>query len=447
MISSLSEYQLLTGGGPAAIAVVRIRGPAVEIFLQKHLRTRRPPAAEDWTPGRVWRGALLDADGAAIDDLLISVHAPPPRWDLRLHLHGSPWVVRRCAELLTACGLREQKEEISSLWRARDALEAEADALLPRMQTEPGARWLLKQVELLRSALESMIARASRNFIAPRAPQFSGGTDKPADESSSEANGFVAGLSVLSGAASSLADECRAILSRAAIFDWFAKPLRVALVGPPNAGKSTLANALADQPASLVSPVPGTTRDWVEIAAEARGFPVAWIDTAGLRVADDPLEAAGVARTRRLIAEADVVVIVLDINDLTTVARSVVEPAVAMTREFLRTYADLQPAAVALNKSDLLAGAAAPVDRSSILAGLPPAWRGRAVFISAAQRTGLEKLAEVLFAGVGRDLARFDLPSAFTPRQVRHLEAACAAADAREFKAVLFHCLNEPRER
>ena len=79
----------------------------------------------------------------------------------------------------------------------------------------------------------------------------------------------------------------------------------VVIAGPPNVGKSTLMNAIARRDVSIVSPIPGTTRDAIEVALELRGFPVNLVDTAGIRDTDDPIEREGVLRARRRADEAD----------------------------------------------------------------------------------------------------------------------------------------------
>jgi tRNA modification GTPase len=389
-------YQLLTGPGPAAIAVIRVCGPAVGEFATAHIRTSQPIPRQLWSAGRVRRAELVDSDGTPLDDMLITAHAPPPEWDLRLYLHGSPWVYRRCIELLTQLGFTERREETTTLWRTADTIEAEGHALLPRMLTLRGAHWLMRQIVVLR---ETLTRWCESPFSHPGAE-----------------------------ALQSAQRESRVIAARAEMFEWFARPLRVALVGPPNSGKSTLANALADQPVSLVSPAPGTTRDWVEIPAEARGFPVTWLDTAGLRTGGDELEAQGVARSRRIIDQADAVLVVLDATPEAAPARA----------QFLREYANLEPTCVALNKCDLVD---AP---DAIRETLSPGWQARVVAISAAHRTGLEMLLKRLVVGAGRDERKLDAPAAFTARQVAHLEAARRAPDRDRFREHIRHCLHEP---
>ena len=375
----------MTSPGPAAIAVVRLRGASCGAFLRSHVRVRTQADPDTWTLGRVLRAELLDESGEPIDDILVSSHAPAPGCDVRLHLHGSPGVIRGCREMLSAAGFTEESESASTLWTSGNLVEAEAHALLPRMLTLRGAEWLMRQARLLSDALQTL-ARLS-NVEAARA-------------------------------------ECRGIISRQRVFEWFSRPLRVALVGPPNAGKSTLANALADRPASIVSPVPGTTRDWVEIPGEVEGFPVLWLDTAGLGRPSGGLEAEAIRRTQQLLDAADAVLLVLDAG----------LPAEEPRRVFLAEHRNLRPACVALNKMDLVES-----DADS-QAALPQAWRDLAVPISAIRRTDLDVLGARLLRGAGYEVGSLTAPAAFSARQVAALEEALRAGRKR-FRECLLDCV------
>jgi tRNA modification GTPase len=364
-----SGYQLLTGPGPAAIAIIRVFGPQAR-DLERFIRPVRTPPTPAVTraralgarrSGEVFRAQLLDQRGETIDDILVSVHADAPTLDVRLHLHGSPTAVRLAEELIESCGIVAAAPGASGVWPGVDPLESAALSLLPRMRTMRGARWLAAQPERLREAVAFLLQPATTVEVAR--------------------------------------NTCRVIAERSRFFDWFAKPLRVVLAGPPNAGKSTLFNALAGQTVSIVSPQPGTTRDWIEAPDELDGFPVTWIDSAGLYDVEDVLESAAMDRARGLIAGSDAVLVVLD-------ARL---SAAADREGFLAAYGDLRPAVVAVNKVD-----APGADFSRVCSELPGAWRPGAVPTSATAGTGLPDLRRRILDVCRPGLGALDEPAAFT---------------------------------
>ena len=112
-----------------------------------------------------------------------------------------------------------------------------------------------------------------------------------------------------------LRDEIAEALAGAARGERLRDGLVVAIAGPPNAGKSTLLNRIARREAAIVSPIPGTTRDVIEVHLDLDGYPVTLLDTAGIRDSDDPVEQEGVRRARQRAAEADLVLWVEDASD------------------------------------------------------------------------------------------------------------------------------------
>lgn len=106
--------------------------------------------------------------------------------------------------------------------------------------------------------------------------------------------------------------EIAAALADAAVGERLRQGLTVAVVGPPNAGKSSLVNRLAGREAAIVTPYPGTTRDVIEVSLELDGLPITLLDTAGLREPADPVEAIGIARARERAERADLVLCVVD---------------------------------------------------------------------------------------------------------------------------------------
>ena len=132
-----------------------------------------------------------------------------------------------------------------------------------------------------------------------------------------------------------------------------------------------------------------------------------WLDTAGLRPSASAVEAAGIERTRQLMHEADAVVLVLDASDTSASASSLTGLGEGPV-----------PACVALNKTDV----ASSVD--DIRRALQAVWQGRAITISALQRTGLDTLCNAVLTSAGRALDMLELPATFTTRQAALLQAA-----------------------
>jgi tRNA modification GTPase len=381
--SGSGTYRLLTGSGPAAIAVVEISGEPAVPFIARQIRLVSARDAGDLRPGQVLRAQLLDADGAALDDILLTVDARQPAPRFRLHLHGNPSLVKMGAALLEQAGFQPaQVGESSPAWPVADTLESEALALLPQVLTLRGAGWVLDQTRRLRSLLRDL-------------------AERPAD--------------------ADVGATCAALAQRFERVAWFTRPARVLLLGPPNAGKSTLANTLADRAASVVSPTPGTTRDWVETPSELDGFPVAWVDTAGLRRGEGCLEEAGTQRVAPLPDRADAVVLVVD----GTVAGAAARAA------FLAGYGNLRPACVAINKCDL------EVASEAVRQSLPEAWRARAVAVSALTREGLEAVGAGVLAGLGRDAGQLEPVGAMSARQAALLRQAGGGADSKVLRDLL----------
>jgi tRNA modification GTPase len=132
----------------------------------------------------------------------------------------------------------------------------------------------------------------------------------------------------------------------------------VVIAGPPNVGKSTLMNALAGRDVAITSPIPGTTRDLIEVFLDLRGYPVILVDTAGIRESHDPIEQEGVARARRRAASADLMLWLSDGGDCQ--APSMESPTLGVL-----TKVDLKGAMPAARPSDLAISAktGAGVDR------------------------------------------------------------------------------------
>jgi tRNA modification GTPase len=296
-------FALASGAPPSAIAVVRISGPdafgAVEALVGKLPQPRYMSL----------RSLRNPADGALLDRGLVVIF-PRPRTatgeDLaELHLHGGRAVVDAVeAALGTLPGLRPARAG-EFTWRAfengvLDLVEVESLSDLLRAETESQRRAALAGSGLS-ARVESWRQRVLLlSALVEAALDQSDEDDVPADDVRART------------LADELVAEMAAMLARPGserLFDG----VRVVFAGPPNAGKSTLINALAERDVAITSPIAGTTRDVIEAPVKLQGIAFVLTDTAGLRAeSGDAIEEIGIARARERIAAADIVVWMAD---------------------------------------------------------------------------------------------------------------------------------------
>lgn len=256
----------LTPPGVAALAVVRLVGTGVDAFLGKHFQGR--PA-----PGRCAYGKIVAQDGQSIDDVIV-VRLPDsgqPAADITLH--GGAYIVDSFLALAASRGFA-----VSDRISPPVPLEAADGATI--IDRELAAHLPLAMTEL---AVEILTAQPD--------------------------NWLTLQHDTNAGAANT--DRLRAILHDRALWRLLHPP-RIAIIGVPNAGKSTLANTLFAQQRSLTADLPGTTRDWVGGLADLTGLAVHLIDTPGLRASVDSIEAEAIRRAQRVLRRAHALLLLLD---------------------------------------------------------------------------------------------------------------------------------------
>lgn len=291
-------FALATAPGRAALAVVRISGPKADEALR--LLAGDPPRARFMA-----LRTLRAHDGEPLDQALVVRFREGASFTgeslVELHLHGGrASVSRMLRELAEIPGLRmaEPGEFTRRALRAGrlDLAQAESLADLIDAETEMQRAQALallngelsRKVALWRGRLIEALA------VIEAAIDFSDEADVPETIGSGLDSSLVA-----------LADE----LAELSATRSFGRSLRdgftVAIIGPPNAGKSTLLNRMAGEDMAIASPVPGTTRDLIRVRVDVLGLPVWLVDTAGLRDTGDEIESIGVARARSAAAAAD----------------------------------------------------------------------------------------------------------------------------------------------
>lgn len=347
-----------------ALAIVRLSGPGTRAVAASLLGPDALP------PKRSSRRAAVH-EGRVIDDV-VAVYSQGPASatgedTLELTCHGSPLVSRALLDacLALGCRLAEPGEftRRAFLNGKLDLAQAEAVADLGRSRTEAARR----------AALARLQGGLSRRIEAVRAPLFDllaeieARLDHPEEE--------LAPVPV--AAAAETLGEARAAVSVLLAGQERGRLLRdgarVGLFGPPNAGKSSLLNALLGRDRAIVSPRPGTTRDTLEESVELAGLPAVLVDTAGLRDAATPEEAEGVRRAEEALAACDVAVLVSDCTG-----------PIGEAAELFDRARKLRPG-----------GAVVSVWNKSDLSDAPPAG---GVVVSALTGVGLETLAAAVAA-------------------------------------------------
>jgi tRNA modification GTPase len=292
-----------TAAGRAAVAVVRLSGPGTRKALQALAgRVPRPRTAALRT--------LKGSEGGEIDQGLVLWFPAPGSYTgedaAELQVHGGPAVVGAVVEALSALGLRlaEPGEFTRRAFEngKLDLAQAEGVADLIDAETEAQRRQALEQ---LGGRLSQVQARW-RDGLTEALAMFEAAVDFPDEEVPADvaarARPSLEGLIAELEAAADDAERGQRVR----------EGYRIALVGAPNAGKSTLLNVLAGREAAIVTATPGTTRDVIEVPMVLAGYKVLLADTAGIRETDEEIEAEGVRRARAWAAGADLRLWVVD---------------------------------------------------------------------------------------------------------------------------------------
>jgi tRNA modification GTPase len=297
-------FALSSGRPPAAIAVIRISGPRARVALEQ-LIGRVPQ------PRRASLARVRDPKTGAIIDEALALWFPAPNSETgedmaELQVHGGRAVIAAVlAALAKVAGLRHAEAgeftrrafengrmDLTAVEGLADLVAAETEA--QRRQAYQHLKGLLgDRAETWRQRLIEALALVEAGI------DFSDEDDVPKDMMAHSLELIRPLAEEISKAGTGQGERLR-------------EGLRVAIAGPPNAGKSTLFNRLARREAAIVSPFPGTTRDVLELHLDLGGYPVTVLDTAGIRETNDPVEREGVRRASEQAAAANLVLWVVD---------------------------------------------------------------------------------------------------------------------------------------
>jgi tRNA modification GTPase len=298
-------FAVASGAGHAAIAVMRVSGPGSRGILAA-LCGRTPP------PRRVSLRRLRGADGEVLDEGMVVWLPGPASYTgedcAEFYLHGGRAVLAGIAAALVGLGARPAEPgeftRRAFLNGRLDLTEAEAVHDLVAAETEAQRRQALRQLDGALSELYGGWAERLRLLLAQQEALI----DFPDEDLPPEVEAQVVRELV------ALHHEVLAHLDDHRRGERLREGLVFAVTGPPNVGKSSLVNALAERDVAIVSATPGTTRDALETRVVLGGVPVTLVDTAGLRDTGDEIEAEGVRRARARAAAADLVIAVEEVG-------------------------------------------------------------------------------------------------------------------------------------
>jgi len=360
---------VLTPQGAGAIGVIRVAGPDARPIVESLLRRLRSDSPCMLAADRPQLARLID-NSEVVDEVIATYTVLSGADCVDVCAHGGVRVMERILDALLRRGVELVPSEQlgASLWSCDTLFDQECLKAMTSARTRRALGFLSFQRQHLPEAL-ARLARLCR------------------DDPARATNGI------------------RELVQRHRVADVLCFGARVAIIGPPNSGKSTLFNAIVGRQAAVVSPTAGTTRDWIEATIELCGAPIQLTDTAGHHDTNDALEQLAIETGTLRAGQAHLLLVVLD--------SSVDFPA-----QFVASLASARPHAMilVLNKIDL--------PRRWGIGSLSALSHGQSIEVSSQAGHGLDKLQEAVSRHLGLDLPIQTLPAPFNERQRSLLEQA-----------------------
>mmetsp|Transcript_6906 Transcript_6906/g.9744 ORF Transcript_6906/g.9744 Transcript_6906/m.9744 type:complete len:672 (-) Transcript_6906:47-2062(-) len=394
-IFAVSSGASLSSSQATAVAVIRLTGPQSHNVLQTLITPQQsiPPLRKACV-----RTLYDPKDNTPLDQPLVLVFQKPYSFTgedlVELHCHGSRAVLQGVLEALGSIAPKNVRYAERGEFTSRafsngklDLLEVEALADLLTADTQKQRQQALKQLEGHLSSLYNNWREMLISGLAHAEAVIDFGDDEHLDDDVGEEfddnfNYDAAQMNVWGNVGTKMADLCVQMeqhLQDANRGELVREGVKIAIVGPPNAGKSSLFNMLAKRDAAIVSPIAGTTRDVLELTLDLGGVRCTLSDTAGVREessTDDIIEVEGMKRARNVASQANIVVAMMDATDMTrgnAVLTDVLEhsSSVSLDNEDdddQPQHLDTNDVLVVMNKMDLLSDAAQANDETTTTA-------------------------------------------------------------------------------
>ena len=297
-----------TPPGRGGIGVVRLAGPDAKAIAGPILRLKH-----ELEPGRAMFGELIEpTTGERIDEVVVTFFQKPHSYTtddiVEISAHGAPVVLRHVVELAIAAGARVAEPgefTMRAFLNGRlDLTQAEAVRDLIESQTLYQAKVAAQQLE---GALSHRIAPIKQKLVQLIAV-LEAGIDFAEDDVP------VAAAEQIRQQLAEIREPLAALAASFAYGKVVHEGMTLAIVGRPNVGKSSLFNRLVERERAIVTATPGTTRDLVSETVSLGGIPVRLVDTAGIRAAYDEAESIGIKKSYEALADADLVLVVMDLS-------------------------------------------------------------------------------------------------------------------------------------
>jgi tRNA modification GTPase len=401
-----------TAAGRGAIAMIRISGPKAINVTEKLFDPATSGIKLSEQKGYTLHYGNLSEKDELIDQVIVSLFRAPHSYTsenvVEISCHGSPYVQQRIMEVLIGQGIRVAEPgefTLRAFMNGRmDLSQAEAVADLIASSSKASHQLALNQ---MRGGFSKKIEELRQQLV-----DFAALIELELDFSEEDVE--FANRDQLNELLEDLKTELKSLIESFRMGNVLKHGIPVAIVGKPNVGKSTLLNALLNEERSIVSEIPGTTRDSIEDVISIHGVAFRFIDTAGLRDTTDTIEGFGIERTHQKMEQAAIILYLFDLNEFSVVELN------ETIEDLNEKYGDQDKRIILIgNKTDMLVEI--PHDFNELV-------EHETIFVSAKQKENINLIIDSLL----RSVEHGAIDSDTMVSNARHLQALQEALKAVE---------------